>query len=505
MAVVNAKVPLFSPAQQNVDQIQLKSFASKLIDSYIDEAGYINKRPGLEAYATLGSSAAVDGLLWWDEKSLLIAVSGGNVYKIDGTPTVTLLGTGLQTGTRPIFALAKPAGVDTVFLANGGNVFYTDGTTLTNLETDDPDVPDAVTFLVQLDSYIITNNVGTGKFHFSSVLDPFTWSALDFATAEGQPDDINGIAVRGRELLLFGPRSIEAWYNDGVTPFIRFQGGEISSGLSAPYTLTQVDDVFYFLDDRRRFVRLVGRQTEIISTPFDRTVQSLDTVADAYADDVTVAGQSLIVITFPSAARTDGSSELGVTYVYDYRLNRWCEWAEWKGTEYSHFKCLSYAYSNPDGVNYVGSNTTDGDIYKLNRTTYLDDGAEIRTVINSGFFDHGSMAKKKSRRLMGRVKRGIGTDVTALEDHLGSEIIDWLGDTISDGVVPTMTIKHRDETEATYGGEITFDLGTTGDENFFFDIRQGGIYRARSYEIVSNTNTPFIMGDMEEEVELLTS
>ncbi|MDB4312248.1 hypothetical protein N9937_02335 [bacterium] len=505
MPIQNVKIPLFAPAQQNVDEIQLKTFASKLIDGYIDEAGFINKRPGLASFVTLGSSKKVDGLYWWNEKSLLIAVSGGAAYKITAAGAVTSLGTGLATGTRPTFAISKPAGVDTLFIANGGNVFYTTGTTLTNLESDDTDVPDAVTHIVELDSYLIVNSVGTGQFHFSTVLDPFTWSALDFGTAEGSPDDINAIAVRGRELLLFGQRSIETYYNDGVTPFIRLQGGETASGISAPYSIVEIQGTLYFLDDKRRFVRLVGRQTEIISTPFDRTVQTLDTVADAIASDVTVAGQSFYLITFPTATRPDGSAQVGQTYVYDYRLDRWCEWAKWTGTEYGPFKYSSHAYSIQSGINYVGSNTTDGKVYKLLRTTYQDDGSDIRTVINSGYFDHGSMTKKKSRRLMGRIKRGIGLDVTDLLDDTGDVLLDHLGDAMQDGVISTVSIKHRDETQTSYGGEITFDLGVTGDENFYFDIMQGGIYRARSYEIVNASNTPFIMGDMEEEVELLTS
>lgn len=59
------------PLGQHLENVMVHSFG-------------VRPRPGCFGYLSLGTSVGVDGLFWWGEQSLLIAVSGGKVFKISG-------------------------------------------------------------------------------------------------------------------------------------------------------------------------------------------------------------------------------------------------------------------------------------------------------------------------------------------------------------------------------------------------------------------------------------
>lgn len=122
------KIPIQAPAHQNLaDEMGLDKFGATLIDGFMDEAGNINRRPGLVAFTTTGETVgAVDGLFWWEEGNCVIAVQNGKIFKITSAPAVediTPAGANMQVGTRVIFT--KDA--KRVFMVNGGKIFWYDG------------------------------------------------------------------------------------------------------------------------------------------------------------------------------------------------------------------------------------------------------------------------------------------------------------------------------------------------------------------------------------------
>jgi hypothetical protein len=55
--------------------------------------------------------------------------------------------------------------------------------------------------------------VGTGQFQAGGLYAGSAWDALDFATAEGLPDNLISLIASQRELVLGGDKSIEIWFN----------------------------------------------------------------------------------------------------------------------------------------------------------------------------------------------------------------------------------------------------------------------------------------------------
>ncbi len=92
-------------------------------------------------------------------------------------------------------------------------------------------------YTVFLDGYfVITTN--SKKFIISAINDGLSYNALDFGTAEADPDDIVAPVVHRNQLFITGSQTTEVFQNIGGAdfPFQRVQGFVIDKGLFAPFS-----------------------------------------------------------------------------------------------------------------------------------------------------------------------------------------------------------------------------------------------------------------------------
>jgi hypothetical protein len=395
------KVPLFSGVYKGADGIELSDDQAELMDAYLGELQQTVKRPGLTSLLTLDTgSAAVNGLYWWDEKSLAIITSNGRTYKITRTGSLSnpsfastdLTGTSLTVG-QTTFATDGTY----IFMAAGGRIGYTDGTTTTALIAD-ADAPTTVTHVGWLDGYVLANNLNN-RFYWSDVNNSLSWGALNFASAEGASDSISALHVWDREIYLFGRRSLEIWENDGSTPFSRVSGGFKSSGCEAPYSIARTRTAAYWLNDERRFVSFVGRAIEPIAPGMNREVQRLAKVDDCIASTVLCDGYTFVIFNFPTANRT---------FVYNENNETWSEWGAFDSSTglYDRFAAANIKYAQGWGMTLAGSNAGPL-VFKLSSDVYSD-ASPIRVRRLTGLIDYGTLKLKRSNQLRLRVKRGQG-------------------------------------------------------------------------------------------------
>lgn len=406
------KAPLFSDVYQNVDGTELNDKAFTLYDGYRDELGHIVKRPGLRKKANLYSSdplyptvdQGIDGIFWWPQKRCVIAVSGGNTLRLDWNgasfDVTNLTGTLLRVGTRPSFATDGTY----CFIANGGKINYTDGTTVT-AEIASVNAPVNVSQIAMVDSYLLANDIDTAKVHFSNIGNSLTWDALDFFSAEGNPDFITAIAEFNREVYLLGSATTEVWENDGDTPFARIPGGMIEAGIIAPQSVVQDENTLYWLDSNKHFVAFNGREVKRQSSAFDRIVQGLSRVSDCTADRIEIDGKPFFLFHFPAAQRC---------LVLNYELQTWSEWGNWSANKGDYNRWLGNCHCFcPDwGFHLVGSRRNPI-IWNLDPNYYADDGGEdgntqyaIRLAMRTGHIDFGTSKEKRLEELRFRARRG---------------------------------------------------------------------------------------------------
>lgn len=468
-------VPIANPVYKSVDEIELNDEQSILYDGYVTETGGIRSRPGSQLMFNQDASTGlgVDGLWYWQDKDIVIAVLGGDISMYTYKQLVPL---GIyNTGTGRVMLQNSPVTFATdgtyAFLANGGRIAYFSDTNFQGY-IGDTDVPSYVSHVVYLDGYILCNQVGTNKFYWSNVNESTNWAALNFASATGNTDSIIAIHVLNREIYLFGSRTIEIWENDGTTPFSRIPGGMIECGCSAPYSVIIDENNIYWLDHKRRLVMYDGKNVQTIGTKYDKEIQGLMSVADCRAFKMDFDGTVFFVFQFPSADRT---------FVYNFSKKDWSEWGKWNSDEgrYAAWIGSCYQYVEPWGVHLIGRRDKQS-LSRLSHSFVTDDGDTIRLSRKTGHISYGTLEPKRSNEFRMRAHRGDG---------------------ISSGT-PTVCIRYKIDNRD-WSRLVPLSLGKLGEYNITLrDVRRN-IFRTKQYEFVATDAVQLVFAGAEEDVEVL--
>ena len=468
------KVPIFGSVFKGVDGTELNDDNLTLIDGYRTLKGGTAGRPGSSAIFTASNASGfgIDGLFYWAEKDVVIAIGAGELYQLSynsNTPVITSL-----SGGTPILNQSTPVSMvvdgTNFYACNGGRIVYTPVGGVPSY-IPDPDAPTNATHVDFLDGYIIAID-GSNKWYWSDVNAGTSWNSLSFATAAGSPDLLNSLKVFNREIYLFGQRSVEIWENDGTTPFTRIPGGVIQAGCSTPYAVFTDENSLYWLDDNRRLVRFAGKTIERLSTKFDRELQSLSSVADGAAFKIQIDGFVFFVFTFKKANRT---------LVYNQTTDDWCEWGKWLYGDafYERWVANSYCFAEKWGLHLVGRKDRLV-VSELSNNYHSDDGDILRLYRLTGHIDYGTSKVKQSNELRFRVKRGEG----------------------SSSGTPKLMLRYKIDNRD-WSSLKEFSLGNTGEYDVIVrDIRRKQ-FRTIQYEFSATDSVDLSFSDAEEDIEVL--
>jgi hypothetical protein len=268
--------------------------------------------PGLSTFVNFGANPS-RGFYRKDNLALAYFVNGGTLWEVTGDGTATSRGTLSTTGGR----------VD--ITDNGAQMLIVDGTvtgylytfatnTLTTVTL--PFAADTCTFM---DGRFIIQKHTLGQFGWTPAYDGTTWNALDFATAESDPDNLVRVMADSGILLLFGDRTTEFWGDSGAAdqPFSRIGASAIEWGLAARWSLCKFDGSLMFLRRNKlgavQVCMLTGNQATPVSTPeLDYILSTYAAVDNATAFAYIVAGHPMYQINFPTPGESweyDGLSK----------------------------------------------------------------------------------------------------------------------------------------------------------------------------------------------------
>jgi len=213
------------------------------------------------------------------------------------------------------------------------------------------------------DGYFIFNRKDTGQFFLSNLLD-VSFDPLDFATAEGQPDNLVAVLSDHREVFMFGTETIEVWYNSGAAdfPLERNQGAFVEKGCGARYTVAKQNNTIYFVGSDLMVYQMAGyTPIRISSHAVEKTLKGVD-LSDAFAYTYQDEGHLFYVLTIPSR---------DLTWCFDISTGAW------------HIR-QSYQFGRHQSNNaiFFDSKTLVGDfksgrIYQLANSYYTDDGEPV--------------------------------------------------------------------------------------------------------------------------------
>jgi hypothetical protein len=157
-----------------------------------------------------------------------------------------------------------------------------------------------------IDSFFVVTT-DSKKFIKSASNDGLSWNALDFGTAESDPDDIVSLVVSKNRLYIAGSETIEEFQNvgSGGFPFQR-TGTFIAKGVFAPLSMINVGESFMWIgggtDEGATIWQLNGSSAAKISnTAIDSQIQkfSQDDIKSAFAYSFSQNGQTFVGFTFP--------------------------------------------------------------------------------------------------------------------------------------------------------------------------------------------------------------
>jgi hypothetical protein len=119
-----------------------------------------------------------------------------------------------------------------------------------------------------IDGYFTFVPPGGEQFNISAIDDGSSFDALDFSSADRQPDKIVTHRVFKGEIYLFGERSIEPWLNSGGAdfPFIRYNATPIEVGISGKRAVAVTLDSLVWVGHDGYVYAMNGYQPRRIST-----------------------------------------------------------------------------------------------------------------------------------------------------------------------------------------------------------------------------------------------
>lgn len=394
--------------------------------------------PGIELFTTLTGvnrgSYVMDGVAYF--------INGTTLYEVSSA------GVSNDRGTIPGSSRVSMAdnGRYLVIVVPGASSYVYDNTNNTLAKITDIDFR-AASSVVYKDGYFLFS-ASDGSVFFSSALnDPFTYDALDFASAEISPDKIIALHVNHNELFVLGESTIEIFQNIGgvAFPFQRIAGANIQKGCYAKASLVEFDNTFLFigggLNERAAIWRVTSSSSaaKISTAAIDYALQKYtpDEIANAFAWTYSSNGNFFAGFTVYS------DDKAGHTFVYDATASALSGKSVWherqSGVVDARWRVNSIVTAY--GKLYVGDSET-GKIGELKDGIYTEYGDPVLRVRTSQPFS------------------GDGLPVFSGEIALTMEA--GTGLTTGQGSDPQIRMDWSDDGGRNFGSELSRGYGAIG-------------------------------------------
>lgn len=407
--------------------------------------------PGLVRVGAAGNGPCRSHRVTFDGKAYW--VSGPQLMSQDTSGAITAIGSLNTSSGWCVLA----AGRDYLLVVDGGDGYTWNGVTFATVA--DADFPASPSWCAYMDGYFIVNDDDTDRFHISDLPggaeNPTSWTALNFATAEADPDDAVAVIATYETVYLVGTRTTQLYYNSGNSdfPFTLHTNGIMEWGTDAPASIAEAEGTLFMLARTtagglavlmvQRFQARPIASDDLLYT-FDRYTTTSDAEGYAYR----MGGQTFYVLTFPSE---------DVTFVYHVETGLW---HERQSDGLGRHRSRGHGFFN--GRHYVGDYET-GEYYYLSPTTYADNGA---TVI-----------RKRITSIVHRDRRDLEVNEFEVEFAPG------VGLTSGQGSDPQAVLRYSVDGGKTWSSEMWQPIGAIGDYTRRAVWRQLGQGRQFTFEI----------------------
>lgn len=375
--------------------------------------------PGLKSLVAVGDGP-IRGMQWGSP--YVWVVSGGKIYRVSSTLTVTELG--------------DIAGTGHVDMAWNGTQMLVTTTAEQSYSVDEDGVRAiAVTGLQDAtyqEGYGAAIKRGTEDWYISAIDDMEDWAGLDYTNADAKPDKAVAIISAQGLIWVFGDQTVEFYQNTGnaTFPFERVIGQRLEVGCIAHGSVAIAGgQVMWLGQDESGALRVYrGMQAQPVSTAaIERDIQEQTSPQTAHAFVYALDGQVFYVLSF-SALTLQLNLDTGL-------------WNHRKSQDIDRWRAEHYCYAWRKRI--VGDWQL-GQLYELDPETFDDDGDEIRREGDSApFWAQGDRATMWE--LFIDAQMGVGLD----GDQQGDD--------------PVIMMRYSDDEGHSWSAERTATLGKIGE------------------------------------------
>ena len=311
-------------------------------------------------------------------------VNGSLLYRVDRTVDVDLVETFSTTSLGTIEGSGRVSmadnGTQLMILVPGGKgyIYNEDaGTPFAEITDLDFTANGAPQYVVFIDGYF-SCSTDSKKWIISALNNGLAWDALDFGSAESDPDDIVAPIVFRNKIFMTGSETTEAFSNvpnGSGFPFVR-SNIFMSKGCFAPFSLIVAHNTFM----------MVGGGVNESPAIWEFTGSSFQKISTTAIDNV-LSGLSkeIIEAAFSFSYADKGAYFVGFTiddftFVYDVITQRWHERSS--NVEDEDIKWRVNSLVTAYGRVLVGD-SQDGRIGELDSDVYTEYGDNIRRIVTT--------------------------------------------------------------------------------------------------------------------------
>lgn len=404
--------------------------------------------PGLKLFQTVGEGPIRGmhqaGNFGW-------VVSGNTLYRIGRT------GIFVANGTVPGTARVHMEHNDTQLV-----VMHESGWLVVNYTTFGTAVPSGAPTTAQgtyQDSYIVFPNAN-GTYGWTAIGNATSLDALNFASAEAQPDPIVAVLSDHREVWLFGDTTTEVAQTSGDADLVFTRTAILEYGCVAKYSPAKSDETIFWLgrneNGQGTVFRAEGYSPSRISThALESAMDGYGDLSEAWGYCYQQNGHTLYVLTFPGYA----------TWAFDASCQRWTQLTYMAPSTGERQQHRANAYMFYGGMHLVGDHES-GKIYQLDLDTFTDNGDYIERERAVACIENENRWLRHERfELMAEM--GVGLD----------------GDTTAPGANPKWLLDWSDDGCRTWSNARELSIGRLGQYRLRAFARRLGLSRNRVYRV----------------------
>lgn len=445
--------------------------SARLVNCFIEPApkdspkgrAILRRAPGIRSWITVGTGPIRGAVVM---AGLLYVLSGSELWAVQSNGTTTQI-TGTVPGSERVRISTN--GFDLFIVRPFDNSGYvSDGITVTQ-ELDATFTGWGAADVDFIDGFLVFRRPNSQQF-FNSGLNAVTFNGLDIASAEGAPDNLNGMIVDHREIFLTGETSSEIWYNAGQSPgspFARSPNGLLEIGSGASYSLAKQDNTAWWLANDLTFRKLNGLTPQRVSQfGIDAVVERLSKTDDCFALPYRQEGHEFIAWTFPFAGRT---------LVFDASTGEWHE-----------RESLGYSRWRPNVIigvygKQIAGDSESGQLGYIDPDTHEEWGEPQRVVwTHQSVYAENNLASHRRYELVLNSGHGV---------------------TVGQGQNPLATLKVSDDGGETFRTLPTRSLGKLGHYRVRVPWWNLGSSRDRVYSVEITDPVPLYVIDTQIMVE----